>query len=487
MSHRILRLQALLLLASLSLLVPELRAQPAQSSRPIEASPSTGAALDAMSSALESLAADASSAVVRVFTVGYAPLGPGRRSQTAGDLLAKQRGSGSGVILDASGLVVTNAHVVAGARRIQVLLAQAPAGTPASKSIVRPRGELIGAQLVGIDRETDLAVLRIDAGNVPFLALGDSDEVRQGQMVLALGSPFGLENSVSLGVVSAVARQLEPEDPAIYIQTDAPINPGNSGGPLLNSHGQVIGINSAIASRSGGSEGVGFALPSNIVRNVFDQIRTGGRVRRGEIGVNAQTITPEIAAGLKLTQPYGVILADVMPGGPAAAAGLRQGDVVMSLDGKPMENGRQLEVNLYRRKAGEMVNLEVRRGAERRSFQVAVVDRKEDVDRFADRVTPEKNLVAPLGILALDIDDEVARLIPGIRQKSGAVVAGIAADTPFWEGGFEPGDVIHAVNGTSVSGAGDLRSALDRLRPGDPVVIHIERRGQYQYLSLIRE
>ncbi len=220
-------------------------------------------------------------------------------------------------------------------------------------------------------------------------------------MVLALGSPFGLENSVSLGVVSAVARQLEPEDPAIYLQTDAPINPGNSGGPLLNSRGQVIGINTAIASRIRGQRGRRVCR-SRATSCATSSSRSGpdGRVRRGEIGVHAQTITPELAAGLKLAQPYGVILADVMPGGPAAQAGLRQGDVVVSLDGKPMENGRQLEVNLYRRRAGEQVTLEVRRGNERRSFQVAVVDRRDDVDRFADRVTPEKNLVAPLGILA---------------------------------------------------------------------------------------
>jgi serine protease Do len=451
------------------------------------ASPATSVSAESLgelSDALEGLAAKAASSVVRVFTVRYGAAD--RPGQSASDLISKQRGSGSGVVVDPEGYIVTNAHVVAGARRIQVLLPRPPAGTPEGKSILSRPGELVGAQLVGIDRETDLAVLRVKAPGLSHLELGDSDEVTQGQMVLALGSPFGLHNSVTLGVVSSVARQLREEDPVVYIQTDAPINPGNSGGPLINTRGKVVGINSGIASLSGGNEGIGFALPSNIVRNVFEQIRTSGRVRRGEIAVNAQTITPELAASLGLPQTWGVILSDVFPGGPADQGGLRPGDVILSLDGKPMENGRQLEINLYRRRAGEKVTLEVQRGGERRSLVVQVVDRKAEAERFTDLVTPE-NLVAPLGILGIDVNAEIGRLIPGLRRQSGVLVASIAADTPFWEGGFEPGDVIHALNGADVTGVGSLRTKLAQFHPGDPVALHIERRGQYRYLVLILE
>jgi serine protease Do len=454
----------------------------ASAQTPAAPPPTAALSLGEMSDALEGLAADAAGAVVRIFTFRYGV--PDRPGQSASDLVAKHRGSGSGVVLDPDGYIVTNAHVVAGARRIQVLLQRPPSGTPEGKSILKGRGEVVGAQVVGIDRETDLAVLLVKTQGLPHLELGDSDEVAQGQIVLALGSPFGLQNSVTLGVVSSAARQLRVEDPAIYIQTDAPINPGNSGGPLIDTGGKVVGINTSIASLSGGSEGIGFALPSNIVRNVFEQIRTSGRVRRGEIGVNAQTITPELAASMTLPQTWGVILSDVFPGGPAHEAGLRAGDLILSLDGKPMENGRQFEINLYPRKTGDKVTVEAQRGKERRSFVVQVIDRKTESERFTDLVTPE-NLIAPLGILGLDVNAEIGRLIPGLRRQSGVLVASIAADTPFWEGGFEPGDVIHAVNGADVANVGALRTALARFRPGDPVALHIERRGQYQYLVLV--
>jgi serine protease Do len=465
-------------IAALILAAVALTAGPHQ----VLAQPSTS--LDALSDAFETLAEQASPAVVQIFAVGFAP---GRQLLTSGDLLAKQRGSGSGVILDADGTIVTNAHVVAGARKVQVLLARPPAGVPEGSSILRSRGEVLGAQVVGIDRETDLAVLRVQAKGLPHLELGDSDELRQGQLVIALGSPLGLENSVSMGVVSSVARQLGPEDPMIYIQTDAPINPGNSGGPLLDTSGRVMGINTAIFSQSGGNEGIGFAAPSNIVRAIYEQIRSTGRVRRSEIGVHAQTITPELAEGLRLPRQWGVVLADVYPGGPAHKEGLKIGDVVLTLDGKPMENGRQLDVNVYRRKPDERVTLEVLRGTAERhqqlTFRVAVRERSDDPDRFADLATPEKNLIRELGILGIEMDSSIARMMPGLRREAGVLVAAIAADAPFWEGGFRPGDVIHGLNGQEITELGRLRTALARLQVGDSVVIQIERGGQYQYLA----
>ena len=221
----------------------------------------------------------------------------------------------------------------------------------------------MSGEIVGLDLETDLAVVKVGERNLPALSFGDSDALNAGQLVLAVGSPLGLHNSVSLGVVSAVARQLEPESPMIYVQTDASINPGSSGGALVDVRGRLVGINTMIVSRTGGSEGLGFAAPSNIVRTVCEQIRTFGRVRRGDIGIRAQTVTPELASGLSLPDEYHVILSDVVPGNPADVAGLRTGDLVITLDGKRMENGRQLQVNLYRRLIGDAVSFEVFRNA----------------------------------------------------------------------------------------------------------------------------
>ncbi|HEX9187043.1 MAG TPA: trypsin-like peptidase domain-containing protein, partial [Vicinamibacteria bacterium] len=316
------------------------------------AAPPDLAALDA---GLEELSRRVAPSVVQVTALGYA--------SAPGTLLARAEASGSGVVVDPEGWIVTNAHVVENARRVQVDLM--PPRTEAGGSILRPRSRRLPARVIGLDSETDVAVLKVDLAGLPALPFGDSEALHQGQLVLAFGSPLGLENSASLGVVSAVARQVEPDDPMIYVQTDASINPGNSGGPLVDSAGRMVGLNTAILSRSGGSEGIGLAAPGNIVRSVYEQIRKTGRVRRGVIGVRAQTITAPLAAGLSLGSDRGVVLSDVLPGGPGAAAGLRTGDVVVALDGKPMENARQLDVNLYRRAPGETVTLAVRRGQEK--------------------------------------------------------------------------------------------------------------------------
>ena len=218
-------------------------------------------------------------------------------------------------------------------------------------------------------------------------------------MVLAFGSPLGLQNSVSLGIVSAAARQLEPESPMVYIQTDASINQGNSGGPLVDARGRLMGVNTFILAGAPSTAAPGFAAPSNIVRAVFEQIRKTGRVRRGEIGVRAQTVTPILAAGLGLKRDQGAVLADVTPGGPADRAGLSVGDLVLTLDGKPIENGRQLHVNLYRREVGDTVRLEVFRGDQPTTVTVSVTERADPLSAAMLPTDPRDNVVARLGIL----------------------------------------------------------------------------------------
>ncbi len=332
--------------------------------------------LHGLSDSIEALSRTVSPAVVQVFSSGYALSdddGDSGEGTTAG-LVTKQSSSGSGIVLTADGYIVTNNHVVRNARRIRVQVA-APPDRPgdSSRPALHAHGKLLEAKVVGFDREADLAVLKVEPGEpLAALKLADSDSLRQGQVVLAFGNPLVLENSVSLGVVSSVGRQVKPDDPMVYIQTDAPINPGNSGGPLLDADGNVVGINTFILSQSGGSEGIGFAIPSNVVRNVYDQIRKDGHVHRGEIGVTAQSITPELAAGLDLRQDTGLILADVAPAGAAAMAGLQAGDIVLSLNRRPVTDARQFQTALYSVPLNQTVDIEVLRDRQKIPAQVKV-------------------------------------------------------------------------------------------------------------------
>lgn len=446
--------------------------------------------LTEISRQLESLSEKVGPAVVQIFATSYAPREP--LVARSADLLPRERSSGSGVIIDADGYIVTNAHVVSGATRVQVELPESR--RDALRSILKPRGRRVGAQVVAIDHETDLAVLKVAQRGLPALPYGDSDDLRSGQIVLAFGSPHGFENTVTMGVVSAVARQLEPDDPMIYIQTDAPINPGNSGGALVDVEGRLVGVNALIYSQGGGDEGIGFAAPSNIVRNIVDQVRKYGRVRRGDIGIVAQTITPTLASGLGLPQDWGVIVGDVDARGAAGRAGVRTGDLVLRLNGKTMENARQLLVNLYGKPIGEPITLSILRGTRALDVKVVVEERADDPSRFADLVRPDVNLVPRFGILALDLDARVRPLLPELRYDEGVLVAASAEDVrggggaPPWrhdpaEGSFLPGDVIYFVNGVRVKTLAALRDLVKALKSGDAVVAQIERDGRLRYLA----
>ena len=451
-------------------------ASPAKAEAPPNRSVSHLADLNAE---LQALAAKVTPSVVQVLVTSF-----GAAASGGSAVLATQRGSGSGVIVDADGYIVTNAHVVQGARRIEVV--RSPRREGAGGSILRPAGRPLPARLVGIDRETDLALLKVEATGLVPLLFADPDELRQGQIVLAFGSPLGLDNSVTMGVLSALARQLRPDDPMIYLQTDAPINPGSSGGPLVDVHGRLVGINTLILSQGGGNEGLGFAAPVHIVRAVVENIRQQGRLPRGWIGARVQTVTTLLAAGLSLPEEATVIVSDVVAETPAARADLRVGDLLVSLDGRPLDNARQFEVRLYRARPGESVKVELLRDGQRLVAEVPVVERPGDPDRFAAQVSAEKNLIARLGILGIELDADVKKALTGLRGETGVLVAARSATTGG-EDGLQVGDVIYALNGVSVLGLGELREAVARVREGGALVLQVERSGKLMYVALEAE
>ena len=435
--------------------------------------------LGALSSSIRDLTDRVSPAVVEIQVTGYSA------EDDKGLVLSqisRQRSSGSGVILDPAGYIVTNAHVVQGAVKIRVLMSR----SALAKSSDGPQALLarsIDARLIGVDRESDLALIRIDEKGLPVLALGDSDKLQQGDLVFAIGSPMGLRNSVSMGVVSATRRAVSDENPILYIQTDASNNPGNSGGALVDTGGFLIGLNTFIVSRSGGNEGIGFAVPSNVVRSVYEQLKRKGRVSRGSAGLFVQNISPPMAAGLGLPLQQGVVVADIDPGGPADIANLKRRDVILSLNAHAIESARQFDDDIGRRQGGEKITLEVQRGTERVTVAVEVKEQAAPWDPLASLASPEKNLVHRLGILCIEIDQDVAQLIPELRRSYGVIVA---AKSPEGQAQFidiQPGDVIHSVNNRTVALLSAFQTMIQEFQPGDAVVLQIERDGRLQYVA----
>jgi serine protease Do len=404
-------------------------------------------------------------------------------SSEADLVIGRLRSIGSGVIVDPEGYILTNAHVLKGAQRVQVVLPSPLVGASPNLSTLSARGSTMNARIVGQSRETDLAVLKIEAKGLPALPIGKYSNLRQGEMVLAFGSPGGLQNSVTMGVVSAVGRQPDPDSPMVYIQTDAPINPGNSGGALVDVDGELVGINTFILTRSGGNEGLGFAIPSGIVAVAYPQLRKFGHLHRGEIGISVQTITPGLAAALGLGKEQGVIISDVLPGSSAETAGLKIQDIILSVDDKPVGSVPIFGMYFYMLQAGDRVKIVVLRGAEQLGMQVPVTQRQHNVDRVADLIDPQKNLVSKLGILGIEIDKKISQMLPGLREVSGVIVAARVAGFGGEENSLAVGDVIHALNGMTVISLDFLRSTLDSIKPDSPVVLQIEREGSLMYTA----
>ena len=436
--------------------------------------------LQQLNSAIQQLTARISPAVVQILVTGYGPLDESSRGQTA--LITREHAIGSGVIVDSDGYIMTNAHVVEGAQRIHVAIPVSTADFP-DQLVPAGKERIVDARIVGVHKDTDLALIKVDASGLPTLSLGTHRPVRQGQLVFAMGSPEGLENSVTMGVVSAVARQADPSRPMVYIQTDAPINPGNSGGPLVDSDGYVVGINTFILSQTGGSEGLGFAIPARIVFFVYESLRKYGHVHRIEIKAGAQTITTSLAKGLGLTQDWGVVVDDVIPGGPAEAAGLKIGDIVLKADDHPIGTLPTFTSILYLHPLDEVLKLEVLRGSEHKTLFIPVLEMKDPMDALPDLANPRDNLVSRLGILALDLTDELRALLSPLRNPSGVVVVARVADFLSSSTGLQAGDVIHSVNQTPIDSLRALRAALRQVKPHDPVVLQVERGGGLQWLA----
>jgi serine protease Do len=439
--------------------------------------------LHVFSESVQQLSNNVTKSVVQVLTVGFGLAASDTKTDTA--YLEAQRGIGAGVILSPDGYIVTNYHVVQGARRIRVRL-QGMDKEEAAQISASPHGP-IEAKLVGTDPLSDLAIIKIDMTGLPALELANSRDLKQGQVVFAFGSPLGLENSVSMGVVSATARQVDPDKPDIYIQTDAPINPGNSGGPLVDVDGHVVGINTFILSQSGGNEGLGFAIPSDVVRNVYDQIRTEGHVHRGQIGVYLKTITPDLVEGLHLPTNHGVLLEDVVPDSTADQAGLKVGDIVVSIGGKPVDDIRHFALDMYDYKVGQKAQLGVRRDGQVQTVAVRVVERHDDPERFADLVTGPDNLVNRIGIVGVTINKELIDALGDMRIPGGVLVAARTPSPTLFGEGPKPGDIIHEVNGDAVKDLPQLKQELHRIKPGNSIVLQVERSGLLSYLVLTSE
>ncbi|HEU0121316.1 MAG TPA: trypsin-like peptidase domain-containing protein [Bryobacteraceae bacterium] len=430
-----------------------------------------GAALRGLSTELETLSAEVSPAVVEISASGYGPLNDGGPTKVS--VVGRRRTAGSGVIVDPEGYILTNAHVVANTQRVRVSITEKD----------KPHGAAwVDAKVIGQDEETDLALLKIERQGLPALEFGNSDKLRQGQMVVALGNPMGLANSMTMGVLSSAQRQLREEDPMTYLQTDAPINPGNSGGPLVDLDGKLIGINTFILTQSGGSEGLGFAIPSNMAFGVYNQLKANGRVLRGEIGAVMQNMTPGIAAGLGLQQTWGAIVTDVTEKGAAHAAGLRVRDVVTSLDGKPIENATQFAMGIFRHRAGEFVDLGVVRDGKDMQIRSAVLARNDGPSQLAKKVSAETNLVPQIGLLCVDVDETTMQMMPGLRRPYGVIIAARAPSVSSQQTPLQQGDVVYAINGKLIPDLKTFRNAMAGFQPGDAVIFEVERPGK---LSLV--
>jgi serine protease Do len=388
------------------------------------------------------------------------------------------QGLGSGVIVSADGYILTANHVVSGAEEIMIGL-----GTELRK---------YKAKKVGTDPGTDVALLKIEEKNLPGITFADSDKARAGDIVLAIGNPFGLRQTVTMGIISAVGRGgVGIVDYENFIQTDAAINMGNSGGALVDIKGELLGINTAIFSRSGGNQGVGFAIPANLARDVMQSLREKGRVVRGYIGASVQTLTPELAEAMKLKgQPAGALVGEVAPKTPSEKAGMKTGDVITAVNGKKISDARELRLMIGSMAPGSKAQFEVNREGQTKRLDIQLAEMPAGVTEEGgpeaspeESAQPEKTTVFG-GVAVADITDDIRTALNLPKDVQGAVIAEVDADLPAGKAGLREGDVIQEVNKQRVKSAKDLVAASKKLKPNEKILIRVYSQGRSGYVAL---
>lgn len=342
-------------------------------------------------------------------------------------------------------------------------------------------GRTMDAKVVGTDPQTDLAVLKIEGSNLPTVRLANSEQLEVGDWVLAFGSPFGLQKTMTAGIISAKARVIGAGPYDNFIQTDAAINPGNSGGPLVNINGEVVGINTMIASESGGFQGVGFAIPSKMAEDVYKQIISHGKVTRGWLGVHVQEITPSLAKGLNLPNQKGALVADVEPGSPAAQAGVKSGDIIVDYDGHAVNDPRDLSFSVAGTISGSASHVGVLRDGKKLSLEVKIGERPGETAE--NSASPDHGKPGRLGVMVENLTPEAARQMH-LPSTHGVLVTEVKPGSPADEGGIQPGDVISEVNHSPIANAADLQAAARNLKSGSTILMKVERQGQSLFLAL---
>ncbi|HNB25624.1 MAG TPA: DegQ family serine endoprotease [Alphaproteobacteria bacterium] len=382
---------------------------------------------------------------------------------------------GSGFIIDPAGYIVTNNHVIENADEIMVLTHD---------------NEELKATIVGRDEKTDLALLKVDAGKpLPFVKWGDSDALRVGDWVMAIGNPFGLGGTVTAGILSARQRDINSGPYDDYMQTDASINRGNSGGPMFNMDGEVVGINTAIFSPSGGSVGIGFAIPSNLAKPIFDQIRQFGKPKRGWLGVRIQTVSPELAEGLRLKDPTGALVASVTKDGPADKAGIKQGDVVLKFDGKEITQMRGLPRVVAETPTGKQADVVIWRKGEQVTLKVTVGELTEEAEqKTLESALPPQNkatTVDVLGVKLSAITDELKQKFEIPDDATGVVVTEVDAQGPGAENDLRVGDVIVEVDQKPVNSPDDVAQRVKAAQDNGyrVVTLLVNRGGDFQWIA----
>lgn len=380
-----------------------------------------------------------------------------------------QQGLGTGVIVDSKGLILTNNHVVGDADELDVRLQD---------------GRKFKAQLVGKDERSDLAVVKIKATDLVAAKLGDSDSLRIGEWVVAAGNPFGLDNSITAGIISAKGRSIigggQYED---FIQTDAAINPGNSGGPLVNLNGEVVGINTAIFSRSGGYMGIGFAIPISMAKGVMESLISSGKVVRGWLGVGIQNLSEGLAQSFNYPSTDGALVGHVEPSGPAAKAGLKQGDIVVSLNGEKVKDVNQLRNRVASFKPGSKVDVEYVREGRKETVAVAIGELPSQAGKSKEKEADDEDSDSAIGVAVEDLTPQVARRI-GTTRKSGVVIMQVRPNGIGAQAGLAPGDLVISVDGKGIKDTEDFRAAIKKADLERGARIVVENQGMERFVFL---